>query len=438
MGRCILVPRSGAENEALTCPSAVDGPRNRVILVGVAGPSGSGKTTLARAMVSALDSPVTPLGMDWYLEPKRMPRDPKFGKNWETPEAVDFDRLRKELSEMRATLEAATKVPEELVAGAQGPGCGNIIAKGHAGRPLGPDPIVVVIEGFLLFWDDKLCDMLDAHMWVEADCDTCLGRRHMRGKGSRKKAVEASAEWFKGLVWAHYEKNRRKQLANVPAALRLDTANTPKMDLLESVLRHCEELGAKRSATVTKEDAWNGRRKRSWTNSWSNGWTKGGDRWTKGADGWTNGSHRWTEDGDSTNTPDDTSDCAAWRGRSRSPKKRGDSRSQSARSRGAYGSRSRSGAAWSPSLWRRSPRSPAPRSPPLRKRTALSPSLRGSSLRNGMPRSPAPRSQGRERPRPPPAPLRIGRRADEARRRQRSLVKERSRRRRDVSLRVAR
>merc|ERR1712100_783337 len=65
-------------------------------------------------------------------------------------------------------------------------------------------------------------DMLQASIFIEADCETCLERRHKRGRGSRKKGVNTSADWFRELVWGHYEMYKDTQLKNVPDALRLD------------------------------------------------------------------------------------------------------------------------------------------------------------------------------------------------------------------------
>merc|ERR1712154_125636 len=118
--------------------------------------------------------------------------------------------------------------------------------KGQPGRSLSSDTVVVVVEGFLLFFKPSLCDMFNAHIWVEADCDTCMIRLHKRGKQSRKKEVEASADWFRGLVWPHHKKNRRPQLRNASDALRLDATRTTK-ELLDEAATHCRRLLRRRA-----------------------------------------------------------------------------------------------------------------------------------------------------------------------------------------------
>mmetsp|Transcript_69876 Transcript_69876/g.194319 ORF Transcript_69876/g.194319 Transcript_69876/m.194319 type:complete len:174 (+) Transcript_69876:3-524(+) len=165
-----------------------------------------------------------------------MPKDPKWGKNWETPDGVDFGKLRWDLKWISDTLATAEYMPDELWAADE-----NVVQRGQAGRWLPSDCVVVIVEGFLLFFDKPVCDMFHSHIWVEADCDTCLLRRHNRGRGSRKRDVEASADWFRGQVWAHHEENRGRQLANAKAALRMEGAIS-KQKLADKATVHCKQL----------------------------------------------------------------------------------------------------------------------------------------------------------------------------------------------------
>ncbi|CAK0896136.1 unnamed protein product, partial [Prorocentrum cordatum] len=99
--------------------TAGDGPAIReVVLIGIAGPSGVGKTTLARSLVKHLESPVDPVGMDWFLVPQWMPKDKEDGERiWESPDGVDFARLRRELRRAAAVLAAAERLPESMQLG---------------------------------------------------------------------------------------------------------------------------------------------------------------------------------------------------------------------------------------------------------------------------------------------------------------------------------
>ena len=72
--------------------------------------------------------------------------------------------------------------PKEMIVGYDQ---ANIIAHEKlCGKKLGSHPVVLIVEGFLLFYDSVLTNMLHAQLWIEVDCDTCLIRRCKRGRGT--------------------------------------------------------------------------------------------------------------------------------------------------------------------------------------------------------------------------------------------------------------
>eukprot|EP00928_Gymnodinium_smaydae_P023539 TRINITY_DN19387_c0_g1_i1.p1 TRINITY_DN19387_c0_g1~~TRINITY_DN19387_c0_g1_i1.p1 ORF type:complete len:439 (-),score=73.87 TRINITY_DN19387_c0_g1_i1:59-1342(-) len=228
--------------------------RRDVYFVGVCGPSGSGKTTLARSLAIELGSPVKPIGMDWFLNPKWMPVDPKFGeKNWETPDGVDFARLASELHALAETLRAAPQVPSELLVG--GRFGEDVVQPERRGQALGADSIAVVVEGFLLFYDEALAKDFRVKFWLEADCEVCLQRRQKRGR-KRARNPDAASRWFREQVWEHYERNRPAQLRNAPSAVKLD-AKGDKANVVAEAVAVCRKL----PALATGEDRSGGRRR---------------------------------------------------------------------------------------------------------------------------------------------------------------------------------
>merc|ERR1719245_2227188 len=94
---------------------------------------------------------------------------------------------------------------------------------------------MVFVEGFLLFYHAALSSSFDAHIWLDADCETCLARRHQRD--SAHKSLQRFSDWYRDLVWRHYEMNREVQLANAPNAFLLDC----KTDL-DTLVSHCREF----------------------------------------------------------------------------------------------------------------------------------------------------------------------------------------------------
>merc|ERR1712232_1271412 len=101
------------------------------------------------------------------------------------------------------------------------------------GKPLGPEPAVVIVEGFLLFSDEKLCEMLDLSLWLDSDCEVCARRRYNRE--GRPGNFEEYIEDFREEVWRHYELYRGEQLANVPEVTLLNSAGQPQNLVIQAL-----------------------------------------------------------------------------------------------------------------------------------------------------------------------------------------------------------
>merc|ERR1712032_876622 len=113
---------------------------------------------------------------------------------------------------------------------------------GCEGCRLGGRPVALVVEGFLLFYDKGLCDSLHAKVWLEADCETCAGRRFKRSRRKKKmEDIEKTKHWFDRQVWPYFTANRGTQLQNAQDALRLDASGDPG-DIFWEALEHCQAL----------------------------------------------------------------------------------------------------------------------------------------------------------------------------------------------------
>ncbi|CAK0898270.1 unnamed protein product, partial [Prorocentrum cordatum] len=188
-----------------------------VLLIGVAGPSGAGKSALAGRLVQELGSPVGAVCLDWFISPEM------------DQGGMRLDVLVGTRSRRRARPPEAQNEPTPPQ---------TFRASGRAGAPLAGGPVCVLAEGFLLFFDPQLCDLLDAHIWVEADMETCMARRRRRNK--KRRANGDFDTWYRDEVWANFQRFREAQLANAPGALRLDSA-APLPDLVQQARVHLQD-----------------------------------------------------------------------------------------------------------------------------------------------------------------------------------------------------
>lgn len=73
-----------------------------LLIVAIGGPSSSGKTTVARALRQVIsEAPLVHLD-DFYLPDSKIPQHPtKDVANWDCPEAIDWEKFKKYIEELR-------------------------------------------------------------------------------------------------------------------------------------------------------------------------------------------------------------------------------------------------------------------------------------------------------------------------------------------------
>ena len=197
-----------------------------VVLIGVAGSTSSGKTTLSRAILSLLPASVshvatTPINLDWFMDPSRMPlypaaeeqapQDGLKARNWETPMGVRYDLLQRELGRLHdfVAQQQAKPRPERTrtftLHGLNQPTVNLDICWSSDDNQDGP--VVVVVEGFLLYFYPAVANLFSRRIWVETPLSVALQRRLNRDMPTRLHRVDECAAfeaWFERAIWKYY------------------------------------------------------------------------------------------------------------------------------------------------------------------------------------------------------------------------------------------
>ena len=147
------------------------------LIIGIAGGSGSGKSTVARNVAELLTtSSVAFIDMDaYYKNFSSLSLDERRKLNWDHPDAFDYDLLCSHL-EALSKRKAIDKPEYDFV---------THLRREERSRVEPAD--VIVIDGILLFVDDRVRDLCDVKVFVDADADIRLIRRierdtHVRGR----------------------------------------------------------------------------------------------------------------------------------------------------------------------------------------------------------------------------------------------------------------
>lgn len=150
------------------------------LIIGIAGGTGSGKTTVARKIADALPSAsVAFLDMDgYYRDFSHLSMEDRRKINWDHPEAFDLDLFASHLEQL-ARGESVLKPVYDFT---------QHIRSSRTEEILAAD--VVVVDGILLFTDERIRELFDVKVFVDADPDIRLVRRIQRDMMERDRPLE--------------------------------------------------------------------------------------------------------------------------------------------------------------------------------------------------------------------------------------------------------
>ena len=168
-------------------------------VIGIAGGTGSGKSTVARRVAEALAGADTPasvafVDMDaYYRNFAQLPMAERRRVNWDHPDAFDLDLFVEQLEQLvggRAIEKPVYDFVQHLRA-----------AETVAIAPAD----VIVIDGILLFVDERVRDLCEVKVYVDADADVRLIRRLRRDMVKRGRPFEEILEQYLSTVRPMHE-----------------------------------------------------------------------------------------------------------------------------------------------------------------------------------------------------------------------------------------
>ena len=147
----------------------------KVVVIGIAGGSGSGKSTFADLVCANLqDSDLAILRHDSYYRPlDHMSLEMRKQVNFDHPDSLDTPLLIEAIQDLVAG--KSVEVPDYDF---------NLHTRKDSSTLIRP-PMVLIVEGILIFSDRKLRDLFDMKVFIDTDDDDRLIRRIRRDINER-------------------------------------------------------------------------------------------------------------------------------------------------------------------------------------------------------------------------------------------------------------
>jgi uridine kinase len=198
------------------------------LLIGIAGGTGSGKSAVARKIAEGLPSDsVTVIDYDnYYRDHSDLDVDARAKLNYDHPDALDNELLVQHLEELRAGRAVDVPVYDFKTHGRR-------VERNH----LEPTRIVIV-EGILVFVEERVRKLLDVKIFVDTDADIRVFRRIRRD-------IEQRGRNFQSIREQYYKTVRPMHLQFVEPSKRWADLIVPEggenhiaVDLILGKLRH--------------------------------------------------------------------------------------------------------------------------------------------------------------------------------------------------------
>jgi uridine kinase len=160
------------------------------LIIGIAGGSGSGKSTVAKNVAENLTtSSVAFIDMDaYYKNFSELTLEERKRLNWDHPDAFDYDLLCAHLTAL--SRRERIKKPEY-----------DFVTHLRRQESTAVEPAdVVVIDGILLFVDERVRELCDVKVFVDADADIRLIRRIERDTHARGRPLDEIIEQYLSTV----------------------------------------------------------------------------------------------------------------------------------------------------------------------------------------------------------------------------------------------
>lgn len=201
------------------------------LLIGVGGSSCSGKSTLSAYLSHLLNGKI--IQQDYYFKKdSEIPLGTNNFKNWDCPEAIDFDQFIENLKSLKENIGKNNSAFDKHITVEMENLAAEIKSKSTAE--------LFFIDGFLLYTNVTVIKLLDVKFFLKSGFETLKARRN-----ARDAYITLDGSWkdpegyFEHVVYPNYLKYN-KDVENI--CVVIDTENSIEkmvVDALKVILKEC-------------------------------------------------------------------------------------------------------------------------------------------------------------------------------------------------------
>ena len=166
-----------------------------ILVIGIAGGSGSGKTTLMKNLIEKFSGNITVISHDnYYKRHDDMTYEERCLINYDEPAAFETELMVDQLEQLRCGQAIQCPVYDFTVHN-----------RSDRVTTITPEKVIIV-EGILIFADERLRQLMDIKIFVDTDADIRICRRIKRDVNKRGRSLESVIRQYQDTVKPMHEK----------------------------------------------------------------------------------------------------------------------------------------------------------------------------------------------------------------------------------------
>lgn len=160
------------------------------MIIGICGGTGSGKTTISRNIVENIgNEKVVLVEQDsYYVDLAQMPLEERRKVNFDHPSSIDIDLIVEHLKDLKNGFSIDMPIYDFATH-----------TRGNKSKTIKPSPIIIV-EGILIFSQQKILDLLDLKVFVDTPADIRLLRRIRRDIKERGRTLDQTLNQYEKTI----------------------------------------------------------------------------------------------------------------------------------------------------------------------------------------------------------------------------------------------